>query len=566
MNMTKLRKITSVAFLALLGAALGCADLSVENPNAPDRSRALATPGDVESLISGAYHTWWNTAGGMYSSSTFFLSAASFQHSSWPANAGAVFYSAFPRTPIANNPANEYYSNMADPYEESYSALSAVRSGLQSINNDEELASGLQDPDTPGDEVTRARAFGKFMQGLGHATVALVYDQGFILDENVPDADVQGGELQPVAYDSLMSAAMGYFDQAISLSEGADFTIPSSWMSREVSASELAELSHSLKARYMAAVARTPAEREAVDWQAVLQEANAGVSSFDMELTGMFDYSNWTSDVVGYWTFAGWQQLTYFIHGMADQSGDYQAWLGQSIGNRTPDVNGDPVLIQTPDTRFPQGSTLEDQIANPGEYFHVPDPDAPVANFALANNFQNPGRGTWRWSYYFDVRPRLNYGPGPWPMITADEMRLLRAEAHLRMDNYGDAADLINETRTAHGLNETDASGTNSSCVPKLPSGQCASGSAVGEERALMEMLKWEKRLETQYRGLLGVPWYFEGRGWGDLYAGTPVHFPLPAEDAALLGVQEYTTGGCGQEGGAEPSVYQWPDQCGLSN
>ncbi len=549
MNTTTLRKIASVALLALFGTALGCADLEVDNVNAPDRDRALATAGDVQSLISGSYHTWWHEVSGaslFEGNSSILLSTASFQHSSWPANQGAVFYSAFPRVPIANDPANEFYSNVAGAYEDAYALLSSVSSGLNSIENNDEIAEAMDE-----EQITRARAFARFMQGLGHASVALLYDQGFVVDETV---DVESGDLEPVPYDQLMDAAMGYFDQAISIAEGSSFTIPQSWMSREVSSDQLARLAHSLKARYMTAVARTPSERDAVDWQAVLDEIDAGVDEFNMELTGMYDYDNWTTDVLGYWSLSAWQQVNYFVLGMADQSGSYQAWLDQPIGNRGPDPNGEAFLIQTPDERFPEGSTVQEQVDNPGAYFHVPDPDAEVADFGLSTNFQQPGRGTWRWSYYFDVRPRLNFGAGPWPEVTPAEMRLLEAEAHLRMGDAGEAADLINVSRTEYGLNATDASGTNSSCVPQLPNGDCG---------GLMEMLKWEKRLETQYRGLHGVPWYFEGRGWGDLYAGTPVHFPLPAEEADILELGVYTLGGCGQEGGASTSVYQWPgEQC----
>jgi len=554
MNVTKkMRRIASVALLGLLTVALGCADLDVENPNAPDRDRALNTAGDVESLISGSFHTWWNTANGNnLSSIQFILSGMSFQHSAWPANGGNVFYSSFPRPPVQNNPANEFYSNFADPYEESYSMLSAVRSGLQSINENEAIRSELG-----ASAVARDRAVAKFMQGLGHATVALVYDQGFVLDENVEDAAVQSGELEPVPYDQLMNQALSYLDEAASIAESNSFTVPAGWMSREVSAAELAGLAHTMKARYMAAVARNPQEREAVDWNAVLTELNAGVDSFTVQLDPtLYSYEGFETDMINYWSFAAWQQLSYFIHGMADQSGDYQAWLQQPIASRGPDVDGDPVLIQTPDTRYPQGSTLQEQINNPGEYFAVPDPNstAPGADFSLASNFQQPGRGVYRWSYYYDTRLYPRLGGGGWNYVTAAETRLLRAEAQYRLGNPGQAAQLINVSRTAHGLNQTDASGTNSSCVPRLPNGDCG---------GLLEMLKWEKRLETQYRGLLGVPWYFEGRGWGELYGGSPVHWPLPAQDANLLGITPYTFGGCGQDGGASGSPYAWPDECG---
>ena len=106
---------------------------------------------------------------------------------------------------------------------------------------------------------------------------------------------------------------------------------------------------------------------------------------------------------------------------------------------------------------------------------------------------------------------------------------LLRAEAAYRMNNRAEAASLINVTRTAAGLNATDAAGTNTDCVPKLPDASCGD---------LFEMLKWEVRLETMYKGLHLAPWYFHGRGWGDLAEGTFLQRPLPGREAELLFVK----------------------------
>ena len=56
--MTIIKKMTSLALVAVL-ALSGCADLDVSNTNAPDQSRALAKPEDVESLIKSTFLTWW---------------------------------------------------------------------------------------------------------------------------------------------------------------------------------------------------------------------------------------------------------------------------------------------------------------------------------------------------------------------------------------------------------------------------------------------------------------------------------------------------------------------------
>ena len=56
MKITK--KLTSLA-LSFVLVMTACADLDVTNTNAPDQSRALASPADVESLIKSTFLTWW---------------------------------------------------------------------------------------------------------------------------------------------------------------------------------------------------------------------------------------------------------------------------------------------------------------------------------------------------------------------------------------------------------------------------------------------------------------------------------------------------------------------------
>ena len=126
-------------------------------------------------------------------------------------------------------------------------------------------------------------------------------------------------------------------------------------------------------------------------------------------------------------------------------------------------------------------------------------------------------------------------------------MRHLLAEAAYRNSDFGTVASIVNETRTLHGLQATDAAGTNTECVPRLPDGTCGD---------LWEMLKWEKRLETQFRGLIRVGWYFDGRGWGDLMEGTILQFPVPYTEMQSLQQPWYNYGGVGGEWGAPVGTY----------
>lgn len=552
--MTIIKKGVLVASLLLFGAA-GCADLDVRNLNAPDAERALTTAGDLESLVAGAFKQWW-TSNGYYGDASFGLSTASFQHSAWPANVGMVFFSAFPRPEAPNDVAHEYYGQVEANWARAYRALAAVHQGLRAIEDfpREDWVAEIDSDELPGaDRLARLEAYSKMVQGLAHGSLALLYDQAFIIDETV---DIEDGVItsadaaEPKPYGDVLTAALGYFDEAIALANANNFTIPGNWMGgNAIDQDQFAGIAHAMKARYMAAVARTPAERAAVNWNNVIAELD-NASTWTVSLQP-FDYGNWTLDVKYYFAFAGWQQLTYWILGMADQSGQYQEWVQVPISQRVPDLDSGPFLINTPDQRFAQGATFDDQQAD--SYARYPLYGVPP--FSLGTSWQKPDRGTWRWSYYWTYELWLDYGAAAWDEIPQAELDLLRAEALYRLNGNAPtaaAAALVDTYRTAAGL---DPSGDgNDDCVPKLPDGSCGD---------FLEMVKWEKRINTQFHGLHGAPWYFEGRGWGDLYKGTALQYPMPCAEAYVLDMLPcYTFGGADDTEWASPgSVYNWPTE-----
>lgn len=525
---------------ALLFGSTACADLEVTNQNDPDARRALSTAGDVESLISGAFNAWF-LAGHSSGGPGLFLSNMAFQHNAPWANFGMEFYARIPRNGIQNDVADSYYANFTRIWYRSYRAIAAVADGLRA----------LEDPDIADElgpeAVARAKAYGRFVQGLSHATLAVFYDRGFVVDETTD----LNSQQEMLGYDALMTAALGMLDEAIQLSNSNTFTIPAGWMSVEVTSDELAKVASSYKARFRAANARTPAERDAVDWNAVMADVDAGITEdWFME----FDWDNgWYLSVLDYGTNTGWSQLSYWMYGMADQEGDYQRWLNLPLGDKSYQfADGEPVLIVTPDTRFPQGTTVEEQRANQGTSFSI------STEAEAGGVWKRPDRGPWRWGWYKSKPAGWDYGSSAEPVwdqpgITYAEMRLLKAEAMYRSGNRAGAAELINVSRTANGLSATDADGTNTSCVPKLPNEQCG---------GLLEMLKWEKRMETVWSGPALVGWYFDGRGWGDLFVNSPLQFPVPCQELQVLQMLPCNSyGGPGGEFSAPVSTYAFPDE-----
>jgi len=97
--------------------------------------------------------------------------------------------------------------------------------------------------------------------------------------------------------------------------------------------------------------------------------------------------------------------------------------------------------------------------------------------------------------------------------------------------------------------------------VPKLPGSGQGYDTAPGNPECggLFEMLKWEKRMENTFRGPLANLWYFDGRGWGDLYKDTFLNLPIPCGEATVLQLLPCQTfGGPGGEMAAPMSNYQW--------
>lgn len=505
----------------LLVSMVGCVDLEVQNPNAPDAARALASAGDVESLIAGAFDRWLYVH--RYGGPSMFLSNIAGEHVAPWANAGMEYYARIPRNPTANNPGHSDVGNLIYAWTQAYRAIAAVHDGLKQMDD--------QVVDL-GDDETRARAYGKFMQGLAHGTIALLYDSGFVYDETMNPED----EVPLQGYSAVMTAALGYLDQAITLATGASFTMPETWMSHEVSSETLVELAYSWKARFRTAVARTPAERTAVDWGAVATEVANGVTE-DWDVHTQCWPHVFCDEGISYRLFPGWQMQNNWVAGMADVSGAYQTWVN------TPLLDKLAFIIITPDTRWPQGPDEATQLDNPGEYYSM--------NTGSSRIWSRPDRGTWRWSYYYQTyEPFFSMSlddVGDLPQVKVEEGKALLAEKAYYDGNMQAVADFVNETRTLHGLAATDAAGTNTDCVPRLPNGNCGN---------LWEMFKWEKRLETQFAGPIRVGWYFDGRGWGDLMEGSILQFPVPYREMQLLEQTPYDLGGVGGNWGAPVGTY----------
>ncbi len=547
-----------LASVSILSLAACSTDLAVTNPNNADILRTLGRPGDVENLIAGGFNqVVGGTTGGAVESLNASMQVMALENYTGLANFNMGPRAGLPRTPLLNFPNNPGSASVASNFNGLSRASRSVTIALERMaSTGFTLGSQAQD--------LRGRAFGRFSLALMLGNLALSYDSAAVV---VPAGDA----IPPlVGYDSVMKVAIGLLDGALADASNpaatgtGGFPLPASWMNLSVgnvSADLFQRIIRSYRARFRAEVARTPAERAAVNWQLVIADAQAGIQN-DIEIV-MNATTGWTQSwVANHFTGSNWHVMTPMIIGMADSVGSqYEAWLNQPLLNRT------PFLIRTVDKRFPSGNDRAAQNASSnGGGTGTVLPAGVYYRNRLSANDGAAADGTWGFSWYDHARfqPFQNAARiGNYPHMVMPEMWGLIAEGAIRTGNFPLAMTMINNTRVARGglpalsgiADLTTPVPGGNACVPRIP--VFNAGTFTTRCGPILEAMKWEKRMELSYISF--GAWYLDSRGWGDLPEGTPVHFPVPWQERQTR-VQQFTNmGGVGQTGGAPRGTYVLP-------
>src|SRR6185503_16402678 len=128
----------------------------------------------------------------------------------------------------------------------------------------------------------RARAFGFFGVACNFTWLAAMFDSAAIVNHLMPSDSVP--ELS--GYQDVGVAALAMYDSAIAVANSAaatgagGFPTPTTWMSgKSLTRDEFVRLMRSWKARTRTIVPRSKADRDAVDWAAVIADAENGITS-----------------------------------------------------------------------------------------------------------------------------------------------------------------------------------------------------------------------------------------------------------------------------------------------
>ena len=543
--------LLTAAVAALM--ATGC-NLSVENPNSPDAPRAFVDPAGLQQLMSGAFRTWAETRGNYY---VMPLDAQADNYTASWNNAAMRFYSSVG----SDCPSRCGWTNSATAPEAAggptvealwygyYTVLSGATDVLRGIQN------GLcfdNDCTTDSTLTIRNKAIAKMQQGMALAGIAMVYDQGFIVDENT---DLSNPSALPFATRAeVRDAALAKFDEAFALAADAPAGVgpwdtPPEWMGvgsgTSYSNTQIRQLIRTMQAELVALFPRNGAENTANDWASVVTYASQGISSGTP--------FNWQFyiDISG--RECGIDCMKTWGNSVATERVDTRvaALLTSNHLDPWPSPGGNPCPTVSTDLRVGDGTFGPSGNANYDQVSIDPATGSAGTDYACAGVVVFPAaRGSYHQSNLQHVRyHELAYrgedlpaddGTGQDPYYTTQMNDLLWAEGVLRSGgSAATAAGLINNSRVTRG-------------------GLTALTGGEGTP-ALIAALQYEQEIEFMGQGVDpffnrrrsgytaaaagGRPPYNDG-----LIPGTPRHMPVPAKELNVLQRAVYTFGGSGAD------------------
>jgi hypothetical protein len=594
----KKQLIGAMAGLSVLTGGCISLDVSAVQPaggTAFTREEVLADPNLMEFVVAGVFVNFWG--GAIYAQPWTVLSiygeeltssATSVPNHNRAATNPSIIWEHVeePRQAFDNSlTGTSFFAR--DPWSNFYEANAAATDMPRLIR---ERNIRVIDPITEVDNTTRMLTFAKWIQGMSHVYLGLLFDSAAIVDTYVDLSKVPVLPFKP--YQEVLDSGIKWLEEVIEACEQNTFLLPLKpdvWVyNTAFTNTQMAAVAHTYIARALVYKSRTPAELAQLttqDWQRIKDHLDAGIVApfgpmgLPNPLISMDYRSASTSQpqsinsicTSGGTNFCDGDHVGAFrvdlrLLGPADTSGAYQQWLQSASGTNFQTTQ--PFVVRTYDKRIQQPEQTS-PLAKP-VYFKYTDLNPPavfgdttirgryyVSNYwnstrAVNNHTQFPAQGGGR------NRRGTNVGNSDLDeiqdaMVIPAEVRLLKAEAEFRLGNLAAAAAIINETREINGeLPGVTAAGVPAStpgqpCIPRRYDGSCGS---------LFDALMYEKRLETYGTAIA----FFDARRWGCLLEGTLTQLPPPGRQLDLQGRVIYTFGGHP----GEPGSAAKPTNCPL--
>lgn len=502
-----------VAATTLAVGLSGCLDLDVTDPNALGINTVFTNASNTEAALIGSWKAYTEVMRGTCPT----LPLEVYSNTQTSTSATYLEFSQEPRISINNrdnlNCLSRYIFNTY--YE---AAAGARESFLGIVTNRLRFGTvSTQFPD--GQDTPSRKIFARFVIAASQLQLALLMDKAYVTDTITPGFNQIVPQLSP--WPEVLESAKAQLRAAIAEANRAPaFTYPALFINgRPTTRDELVRVMQSLLVRADVYSPRTPAQRAAVNWAAVLARLDSGITRDFGHIADPAVAGTASTYITNSFAQNTLRLSTRFV-GPADTSNNYLNWLNAGVSGRN------SIQIFTPDRRI-SNTTLTVPINGIGRIQRVTTTMGSAAN------------GAYLTSQYRHVRylnTAADSGSRTFvPTMTMDEMKFIRAEALFRLGRFTEAAALINPTRVAAGLRPVDANGppAGRDCVPRREDGSCGT---------LFDAIQYEKRIELF--PLTADINYYDARGWGRLLPGTPIHIPVVGRELVTRGFEWYTFGG----------------------
>ncbi len=475
-------------FFLIFITIFSCEDLDVENLNQPDASRALASDSDLVSLIDGTVTDMFSDLIGFYG---IYLDGLADQITSTNAYADFWGFTDQPRRNINNSTTNSDLDAVGGHW-------SNYNSHIYNANVVLKVASERSILDGKTDITNSKKAQALFVRGISLGYIGMIYDKAYRLDENT---DVTKIEFED--YSKIIDYALADIDAAINLAPSSiDVPVHSGY---SMDKTEFIRLANSFRAKIAMGKIRGGKSDETVNFSEVISWLNNGINS---------DFNPPAKQSVLYNNGQDWMTYT-----LSDGSGYLP------VDQKIPYLSEGNPLKQPAD--YPTDSSIIlDPISNTKdsrikEYFEY------TTNFG----FLRESRGRQLFTNYRHIRfytgNNRNEDGLSTNIFSEAENDYLKAEAYLLSGDSGTAAVTINNSkkRSSSGLD------------------------AVTSSNAKNQIL-YEYAVELHLNGTLGTNFFFMRRH-NLLQKGSPIHFPVPADELEISGLDPYTFGAIGGEAAA---------------
>ena len=477
-----MKNITKIFYIPLLLSfiLLSCEDLEVENLNQPDAERALSQDSDLISLIDGTVTDLFSDLIGFYG---IYLDGLADQITSTNAYADFWGFTDQPRRILNNRTTNSDLSAISAHWSNYNSHIYNANVILKTVG-ERNILDGLNDVT----EAKKAQAL--FIRGVSLGYLGMIYDKAYRVEEST---DVTTIEFED--YSKIIDYALSDIALAISTAP-ASLKMPIH-VSFSLNKDEFTKLANSLRAKIAMGKKRGGDADETIDYSQVISWLDQGITSdFDPPAKQSVLYNNsqdWMtytlSDGSGYLPVD--QKIPYLIEGNpSKQPADYPTDSSIILDE----------LTNTADSRI-------------NSYFKY------TTNFG----FLRESRGRHLFTNYRHIRfftdnnrNRDGYSTN---VFSKAEHDYLKAEAQLLNGDASSSANTINNSP-----------------------GRISSGLPAVTALSVQNDLLYEYSIELHLNGTIGTNYFFMRRH-NLLQEGTPLHFPVPADELEISGIDPYTFG-----------------------